>query len=67
MVKCLLPGCNKKARRKFCSNKHKDKYHNINNPRGYGLGGIQVDPYDLGDEDMGSEDYFGGVYDRDYY
>jgi len=21
--------------RKFCCNKHKDKYHNIHNPRGY--------------------------------
>jgi hypothetical protein len=34
-MKCLLEGCNKKARRKFCSNKHKDKYHNRHNPRGY--------------------------------
>jgi len=33
-MKCKLQGCNKKARRKFCSNKHKDKYHNLNNPRG---------------------------------
>lgn len=35
MAKCALPGCNKKARRKFCCNKHKDKFHNRNNPRGY--------------------------------
>jgi len=34
-MKCKLEGCNKKARRKFCSNKHKDRYHNIHNPRGY--------------------------------
>jgi hypothetical protein len=34
-MKCILEGCNKKARRKFCSNKHKDKYHNKHNPRGY--------------------------------
>ena len=34
MAICMLPGCNKKARRKFCSNKHKDRYHNITNPRG---------------------------------
>jgi len=34
MSTCLLEGCNKKARRKFCSNKHKDKYHNRHNPRG---------------------------------
>lgn len=34
-MKCLLKDCNKKARRKFCSNKHKDKYHNTHNPRGY--------------------------------
>ena len=32
---CLLDGCNKSARKKFCSNKHKDRYHNVNNPRGY--------------------------------
>lgn len=34
MAKCALEGCNKKARRRFCSNKHKDRYHNIHNPRG---------------------------------
>ncbi len=34
MTKCALPGCNKKARIKFCSNAHKDRFHNINNPRG---------------------------------
>lgn len=33
-MKCLLPGCNREARKKFCSNKHKDKYHNRVNPRG---------------------------------
>ena len=32
---CQLPGCNKPARRKFCCNKHKDRYHNLVNPRGY--------------------------------
>jgi len=32
--KCLLNGCNEPARIKFCSNKHKDRYHNLNNPRG---------------------------------
>ena len=31
---CDLDGCNKKARRRFCCNKHKDRYHNLNNPRG---------------------------------
>ena len=31
---CDLPGCNKKARRRFCCNRHKDRYHNLNNPRG---------------------------------
>lgn len=35
MPECALEGCKKKARRKFCSNKHKDRYHNIHNPRGY--------------------------------
>ena len=34
MAICALPGCNKKARRKFCCNRHKDRYHNLNNPRG---------------------------------
>lgn len=33
-MKCQAPGCNKKARVKFCSNKCKDRFHNINNPRG---------------------------------
>jgi hypothetical protein len=33
MKKCMLPGCDKPARQKFCSNKHKDKYHNLYNPR----------------------------------
>ncbi len=32
--KCELPGCNKQARIRFCCNKHKDRYHNLNNPRG---------------------------------
>lgn len=31
---CDLPGCNQPARRRFCCNKHKDRYHNLNNPRG---------------------------------
>lgn len=31
---CDLPECNKKARRRFCSNRHKDMYHNRANPRG---------------------------------
>jgi len=34
MTICALDGCNKKARRKFCCNKHKDRYHNLKNPRG---------------------------------
>lgn len=36
MARCAL--CNKKIKppkRKFCCNKHKDRYHNIHNPRGY--------------------------------
>ena len=35
---CLLKGCKKllpTGRKKFCSNKHKDIYHNRKNPRGY--------------------------------
>lgn len=31
---CENPGCTNEARIRFCSNKCKDKYHNINNPRG---------------------------------
>jgi len=34
MTICALEGCNKKARKKFCCNKHKDRYHNLKNPRG---------------------------------
>lgn len=26
---CELAGCNKKARKRFCCNKHKDRYHNM--------------------------------------
>lgn len=26
--RCDLPGCNRSARKRFCSNKHKDKWHN---------------------------------------
>ncbi len=33
MNKCLYCG-NKTKRPKFCCTKHKDKYHNIRNPRG---------------------------------
>ncbi len=32
--KCECPGCNNKARIRFCSNACKDRYHNIHNPRG---------------------------------
>ena len=31
---CALEGCNRPARRNFCCNKHKDRFHNLNNPRG---------------------------------
>lgn len=34
MNTCDLPGCNNEARIRFCCNKHKDRYHNLNNPRG---------------------------------
>jgi hypothetical protein len=36
-MKCQLPGCGvklKPPKRKFCCNKHKDRYHNLTNPRG---------------------------------
>jgi hypothetical protein len=33
-MKCALDGCNNEARRKFCCNKHKDRFHNLRNPRG---------------------------------
>lgn len=32
--KCELPGCSNNARRRFCCNKHKDRFHNMTNPRG---------------------------------
>jgi len=31
---CEGPGCTKPARIRFCSNKCKDRYHNLHNPRG---------------------------------
>ena len=59
-MKCLAPGCNNKARVKFCSNKCKDRYHNINNPRGkfahlkrdrqFSKDPLFMDPYDAIDE-----------------
>lgn len=57
--------CNKKLpknRRKFCCNKHKDRYHNTMNPRGWGTRVHKTeqekvedemhpcDPYSLGQE-----------------
>jgi hypothetical protein len=50
MAKCALEGCNKKARRKFCSNRCKDRYHNIHNPRGKFA--------HLNPENMTDEDYY---------
>jgi hypothetical protein len=46
-MKCLLCG-NKlpKGRNKFCCNKHKDRYHNIHNPRGF-CARSKVDYFDL--------------------
>ena len=50
------------SNKKFCSTKHKDRYHNIHNPRGYGLKRYSIepeyiedsmhpqDPYSLGQE-----------------
>jgi len=34
MSKCLLDGCGKEAKRKFCCTRHKYRYHNLKNPRG---------------------------------
>jgi hypothetical protein len=31
--RCLV--CGKPVKKKFCSLKHKDRWHNINNPRGH--------------------------------
>lgn len=67
MAKCKLPGCNRKARVKFCCNKHKDKYHNRVNPRGkfaHLVNGMQSDgihptsynhPFASGDEGHGQD------------
>lgn len=36
MAHCLWCGKKLKGnRRKFCCNKHKDRWHNVHNPRGY--------------------------------
>ena len=45
---CLLEGCNKPARRKFCCNKHKDKWHNLHNPRGKFA---HLNPANMSDDD----------------
>ena len=36
MLRCWYCGCKiKPPKKKFCCNKHKDKFHNEHNPRGY--------------------------------
>lgn len=55
---CLLNGCNKQARRKFCSNKHKDKWHNRNNPRGMYAPSISEERYQRYKDEFGGEPYF---------
>jgi len=42
-------------RRRFCSNKHKDKYHNKHNPRGYGLKDIEDDFHPFDDYSLGQD------------
>ena len=52
MAECALPECNKKLKppkRKFCCNKHKDRYNNIHNPRGY-YAHLNIDNMDAHDE-----------------
>jgi len=45
-MKCLLEGCENEARIKFCSNRCKDRYHNLTNPRGKFA---HLDPDDIHD------------------
>ena len=43
---CECPGCTKPARIRFCSNKCKDRYHNLHNPRGKFAHLKDLDPED---------------------
>jgi hypothetical protein len=59
---CKLRSCNKVIKghpnKKFCSDKHRFKYHNVHNPRGIALQRVvdiedtmhPQDPYSLGQE-----------------
>ena len=59
-MKCLLCGKElKKGRKKFCCNKHKDRYHNLNNPRGKFSHLADAD-------DERDEDNIGGFHDSGY-
>jgi len=62
---CALNGCDKPARRKFCCNDHKDKFHNRNNPRGFGarLNCSQLDMDDVNDID----DNIGHIFQSGYF
>ncbi len=56
--RCMLEGCSNPAKRKFCCNVHKDKYHNKHNPRGRfsylnEYGGIDEDLHPFSCEGLG--------------
>lgn len=59
---CEFPGCTKSARIRFCSNDHKDRYHNLTNPRGY-YSHLSDPSFDDADDALG-EDYLLDCGDR---
>jgi hypothetical protein len=58
-MKCLLEGCKKEARKKFCSNAHKDKWWN--NERGFK--GFFKDNFKRRSEENTFDDDLDGEYD----
>lgn len=63
---CALDGCDKPARRKFCCNDHKDKFHNRNNPRGYGARSNHH-PRDIEEIDDNIDDNIGHIFQSGYF
>lgn len=57
-MECKLDGCHKPARIKFCSNRHKDRWHNLHNPRGYFA--------HLHPDNMDSHDLMDSIHDEEH-
>jgi len=53
----MNPDCNNEARIKFCSNKCKDRYHNLTNPRGMYSYLKYTNPDHIRDEDFDPDDW----------